>query len=128
MPNKTRLQFFDKDVIDWNGKYELADFYKTLLNLHSNNTALRGGDPAVSTHLLHTSTGDNVLAYLRKNENNEVLVLLNMSDEKADCIIHDEKVTGHFRNIFTDGIINANEHRQFEMQGWDYLVFEKSHQ
>ncbi len=127
MPNHKRLEFFDKDVIAWDGKYELHDFYKTLLNLHTSNAAVRGGDPAVSTHMLHTSADNNMLAYLRKNGNDEVFVLLNMSSEKVDCIIHDEKVNGHFRNIFTEGIINTNEQRQFEMQPWDYLVFEKSH-
>lgn len=128
MPNHKRLEFFDKDVIEWDGKYELNDFYKTLLDLRTGNAALRGGDPAVSTYMLYTSADNNVLAYLRKNGNDEVLVLLNLGSEKADCFIYDEKLMGHFRNVFTEGIINATEHRQFEMQGWDYLVFEKSHQ
>ncbi len=127
LPNHKRLAFFDKDVIEWNGKYELHDFYKTLLNLHTNNTALRGGDPSGSTYILHTSADDKVLAYLRKNGSDEVLVVLNFSEEKADCIIYDDKVNGHFRNVFTGGIINGNEQSNFEMQGWDYLVFEKSH-
>src|SRR5262249_39990784 len=39
-----RLQFFDKDLIPWNGKYELQDFYKTLLTLRLSNPALCAGD------------------------------------------------------------------------------------
>lgn len=128
MPNHKRLAFFEKDAIEWNGKYELHDFYKTLLTLRKNNTALRGGDAAVSTFMLHTRADDKVLAYLRINGNDEVLVLLNLCNEKVDCVLYDEKVSGHFENIFTKGIVNANEQRHFEMQPWDYLVFEKSNQ
>ena len=49
LPNMKRLKFFEKDAINWTGEnadnYRLHDFYKTLLNLHSNNPALRAGDP-----------------------------------------------------------------------------------
>lgn len=128
LPNHKRLAFFDKDVIEWNGKYELHEFYKTLLTLHTGNAALIAGDPAVSTYILHTSADDKVLAYLRRNGSDEVLVLLNMSREKVDCVIYDEKVNGHFKNVFTGNILAANEQRQFDMQPWDYLVFEKSFQ
>ena len=33
MPNKKRLKFFEKDVIEWDGKFELHNFYKTLLTV-----------------------------------------------------------------------------------------------
>ncbi|MFT3681074.1 MAG: alpha-amylase family glycosyl hydrolase [Ferruginibacter sp.] len=126
LPNNKRLQFFDKDPIEWTGKYLLHDFYKTLTNLHTNNPALRGGDPAVTTYLLQTNADHNVLAYLRKNNQDEVLVLLNFSDQEIDCMLYDEKAGGHFKNIFTNEVINMNEHRHFNMKGWDYFVFEKS--
>ena len=31
MPNKKRLKFFEKDPIEWDGNFEMHDFYKTLL-------------------------------------------------------------------------------------------------
>jgi alpha-amylase len=128
LPNHKRLAFFDKDVIEWNGHYEMQDFYTILLQLHTNNAALRGGDAAVSTHMLHTSADDKVLAYLRKNGSDEVLVLLNMCNEKTGCTLYDDKVTGHFKNVFSGAVINTNEQKHFDMEPWDYLVFEKSYQ
>jgi alpha-amylase len=125
MPNHKRLEFFDKDVIEWTGKYELHDFYKTLLSLHTSNPALRGGDTAVNTYLIHTNTDTQVMAYLRKNESYEVLVLLNLSGEPATCNIFHEKVSGHYTNVFTGETINANEVKQFALHCWGYHVFEK---
>jgi alpha-amylase len=128
LPNHKRLAFFDKDVIEWNEQYELHDFYKTLLKLHTNNSALRGGDAAVSTFMVQTNADDKLLAYLRINGSDEVLVLLNMCNEKLNCEMYDYKVSGQFKNIFTDESINASEQRNFEMEPWDYLVFEKLHE
>ena len=55
LPNLKRLEFFEKDVIKWNTKNELHDFYKVLLNLKTNNPALRSGDPTVQTFRIKTS-------------------------------------------------------------------------
>ena len=124
-PNKKRLEFFEKDVIEWNGKYELQDFYKTLLSLRKTNPALRAGDTAASTIWLKTNVPHNMLAYLRKNGNREVLVLLNMSKHPVSCAIDDERITGQFSEIFKKTQRDLTTEKVFEMQPWEYLVYEK---
>ncbi|MGA9212034.1 alpha-amylase family glycosyl hydrolase, partial [Kaistella sp.] len=104
LPNMKRLEFFEKDIIDWNGTYQLADFYKTLLNLKSTNPALRGGDSSAKTFILKTSADDKILAYVRKNGENEVLVVLNLSKEAVDFSINDENISGTFKNVFSGPI------------------------
>lgn len=125
LPNLKRLKFFDKDPIEWNGKYELNDFYKTLLSLKKNNVALRAGDSAVTTYLLTTDADKNILAYLRKNGNSEVLVLLNFSKEKIRFEVKDAHVTGHYNNVFSKTDNDFTSEKYFEMQPWEYLVYEK---
>ncbi|MBC7627663.1 alpha-amylase family glycosyl hydrolase [Ferruginibacter sp.] len=125
LPNYKRLQFFDKDQIDWNGKYELHDFYKTLLTLHKNNTALRAGDAAVTTYNLSMNNGDKVMAYLRKNGQAEVLVLLNFSKEALSCSILDEHLNGKFINVFDKHEEDFTGLKIVELQPWQYLVYEK---
>jgi len=125
LPNKKRLEFFEKDVIEWNGKYEMADFYKTLLHLKSSNPALRGGDTQVKTHLLNTSANDKILAYLRKNGENEVLVVLNMSKEPVNFTIQDENLNGSFKNVFEKTKRNFGEGKDFDFKVSDFAVFEK---
>lgn len=126
LPLKTkRLKFFDKDPIPWTGTYELHDFYKTLLNLKSSHPALRGGDSNVETHLLSNTAPHEVLAYLRKNGNDEVLVILNFSNKGLKFDIYDERLTGSFKNIFLQATQDLTTVKAFEMQPYDYLVFEK---
>ncbi len=125
LPNMKRLKFFDKDPIEWNGKYELHDFYKTLLSLKKNNVALRAGDAAVTTHLLSTTADKNILAFIRKNGNSEVLVLINFSKEKISFNTNDTNLTGKYTNVFNKEEKDFTAVKSFEMQPWSYEVFEK---
>ena len=125
LPNMKRLEFFEKDVIEWNGDNQMASFYKTLLNLKSRNPALRGGDSNVSTYLLKTSADDKILAYVRKNGKDEVLVVLNMSKEGVKFTINDSQLSGSFNNVFENKKRDFSQDKGFSMLAGDYLVFEK---
>lgn len=125
LPNLKRLEFFEKDIIDWNGKYEMADFYKTLLNLKSSNPALRGGDSDVSTYLLNTTVNDKILAYVRKNGTDEVLVVLNFSKDPVNFTIQDENLNGTFINVFDKIKRDFNQGKDFNFKVSDFAVFEK---
>ena len=126
LPNTKKLEFFEKDVIQWTGKYELHDFYKKLLNLHSHNAALRAGDANGITYRLKTTSGENILAYLRKNGNKEVLVILNLSaNGPLNFSFTDEIITGSFKNIFSGVAKDFSKEKDLRMEAWEYLVYEK---
>jgi len=119
------LKFFEKDEITWTGKIELHDFYKTLLNLHAGNPALRAGDLSVETIRLKTSHDDHILCYLRKGGDNEVLVILNFSKFDFDFSI-DDTIDGRFKEIFSCKQRDLSSDKNFQMKAWEYLVLEKN--
>lgn len=125
MPNLKRLKFFEKDPINWNGKYALHDFYKTLLDLRKRNSALRTADPLVSTFLIKSEDCKNVLAFLRKNEKDEVLVLLNLSNEKTGFAINDQLNSGIYINVFNKSEIHLAAETIIEMLPWEFFVYGK---
>jgi alpha-amylase len=86
---------------------------------------LRGGDAAVTTYLLNTDAGNSVMAYLRRNGRDEVLVVINFSKVKVSCVIDDEELRGEFKNIFTKGVPGFTVGNCFDLEPWGYLVFEK---
>jgi glycosidase len=124
LPNKKRLQFFEKDVIEWNGKFELEDFYSSLLHLRKKNPALRAGDKNVKTYLLHTNAKNQLLAYLRKNGNHEVLALINLSDTAVDFKLSDHHVSGKYKDVFSHATIEAGAH-SWQLQPWSFALLEK---
>lgn len=122
LPNKKRLKFFDKDVIEWKKHPELHEFYQTLLNLHQTNPALNVNSDLFE---LHTSSTANVLAYLRKNENNEVIVLLNLSEALVRFSLLETWLKGNFREVFSHVENDFGISRSFEMKGWEWMVWVK---
>lgn len=126
LPNMKRLEFFEKDVIRWTGTYQLNDFYKTLLHLKSTHPALRGGDAAVTTYMIPTSADDKILAYLRKNGDDQVLVLLNMSKEEVQFTIENEEAKGRYKDAFaTDKTQDVAQGTAFILPKGEYRVLVK---
>jgi alpha-amylase len=127
LPNHKRLLFFDKDCIPWTGVYELHDFYKALLGLRKTNPAMRAADPAVTTHRLHTKELDErCFAFLRRKDNDEVLVVLNLSATALSLPVSDLLIKGLFKNIFTAALIDFSTAPTIELGAWGYGVFEKT--
>ena len=125
LPNMKRLQFFEKDVIDWKDNHELHGFYQTLLKLHSEHPALNGDRTIAPVFKLTTSATDKVLAFLRKNGSREVVVLLNLSKEPVDLEVNDTRAEGKFTEVFGDAKNDFSSNRKFRMEAWSYRVFEK---
>ncbi len=123
MPNKKRLQFFDKDTIEWTGQYLLNDFYKTLLAIHKNRlTAANGKQPKAG--MIATNAPDNIFAYSSQSEAGSVLVILNLSAASRLLfkITRDFK-PGKYINAFSGVKRIIDTETTFEMQAWEYLVF-----
>lgn len=120
LPNFKRLKFFDKDLIEWNANIALHNFYKTLLSLRKNKAIADG-----ETFILPTNN-DGLMAFIRKKENDVVLVLLNLSaEEKIHIEVEHEWLNGSFQNIFSELIFSFNQKESFELMGNDFLVYRK---
>lgn len=122
LPNKKRLKFFDKDVIEWKKHNELHEFYKTLLHLQHNNPALNSQSDLFQ---LHTNCDANVLSYLRKKDQHEVIVMLNLSDHNVRFSVLDDWLRGKFREAFMHFENDFSENRNFKMEAWQWMVWVK---
>jgi glycosidase len=123
LPNKKRLKFFEKDVIEWRDRFELHNFYKILLTLKSNNKSLHAGDSNVLTEIISHPDDHQVFSYLRKHKKDQVLVVLNCSENGMNFQV--KNVKGVFRNVFGGEDINFDNNNNVYISAWGYLVFEK---
>ncbi|RZM19776.1 MAG: 1,4-alpha-glucan branching protein, partial [Pedobacter sp.] len=125
LPNMKRLEFFEKDVIAWNGNYAMADFYKTLTGLKTNNPALSAGDKNVRTYKMGTDHEKNALVYLRQNGAHEVFVMLNFTKENIDVKLNEDLLKGNYKNVFGGSSMDLSGKTSFHLDPWSYQVFEK---
>lgn len=125
LPNNKRLEFFEKDPIEWDGQYRKAEFYKTLLQLKSTHPALRGGDPSVTTFRLQNSAPGELLAYVRQQGEKRVLVMLNMSTKPIQFRIDEEAATGSWTNAFDNATISIDSDKEISLPAWGWKVYSR---
>ena len=112
------VSFFEKDSMGFK-KYERAAFYKTLLNLRSNNTAFK--ENAVFERL-KVNKPQQVMAYSRKNGNDFVVVVLNLSASAQDIKLDASLPSGKtYSDIFTHQ--NSKDIHSLQLPAWGYKVF-----
>jgi glycosidase len=125
LPNYKPLKFFEKDTIEWSENIQLQEFYKRLLTLKKKNPALRAADTNASTQKIRTNADDKIFSFLRKNGNDKVLVVLNLSPDSFEFDI-EENLSGRFDEIFSAGVKDFSRDKTLSVGPWQYSVFEKS--
>lgn len=124
IPNHRRLKFFDKDPLDWNQPLQYEKFYTTLFALRKRNFAAGGPNAGAETFRIPAPI-EKVLMYLRKHEQQQILVLLNFSGDELEIDINDNRVQGTFQEIFSGTKVNFDVSRTIHLDAFGYLVFEK---
>jgi alpha-amylase len=125
LPNKKRLLFFDKDEINWSEHIQLYGFYRTLLNLRKTNLALRGGNEQNAPQLLSNTATDKVLSFQRKYENDEVIVILNLSHEQISLEITSGHLADYYNDVFNPGDSPFLHGQSVPLNPWAFKVFVK---
>ncbi len=120
LPNHKRLQFFDKDLIEWVEEPALHHFYKTLSDCRKHYSALING----ATYILPTNS-NGAMAYLRHDDNNIILILLNLTHEIQKTAFSHELIMGRFKNVFSGLEFNFNKEVEFELMPGDYIMYVK---
>lgn len=122
MPNKKRLKFFEKDLIGFSVNNELHDFYKTLLGLRKKN----GGCQVNSEYVFISEEyiDRNILAF-RPNGEYGIAVFINLGSEDFVGNISMKNLTGSYKDIFTEKVIEIAGEYQFRAKPGEYTVIEK---
>ena len=117
-----RLLFFEKDEIDWNTDKELGEFYKKLSSLKENNSVLWNGEFGAKLSKVNTSEDSTTYAFVRENEKNKVLVVMNLSNEPAKFSLKTDADFIGMDEYFGKGKFESND---FELAAWEYRVYTK---
>lgn len=116
-----KLAFFDKDEIPkrkgktWNLLEKLAD-------LKQHHKALHSGEYPGSYHRFDTANNQQILAFLRKKEDDEVLFIANMSKHPTTFWV---AACGEYLNFFTNKKETISKDKEYHFQPWEYMVLVK---
>lgn len=120
-----RLQFFEKDSIDWNQNSPFNQLYKSLSFLKENNIALHSPRKSKMEELT-TDKPDKVLVLQFKLDNNIVVAMFNFSEEPVSISIQNEISNGIYEELLKDSSFEIKKGTKFEMIPYGYKVFYKN--
>ncbi len=124
LPNYKRLQFFEKDAIEWTEDIKLEYFYKSLLMLKNTNTIFKNLK-AANIFIDETLISRNIFSMLIKIDDNVVLCVLNFDNAAVSEDIDLEGFSGCFRDVFSGQEIVLNNSFLFEKEPGGFSVLER---
>lgn len=95
-----QLEFFERDPILWDD-YTYEEFYKTLLDLNTRNQALFNGEIGGRYKKMETDQDESIFAFKRIGHHEQVLVILNFSNEEVSFSFLDGH-TGTWNDVFDE--------------------------
>lgn len=120
--NAKRLEFFEKDVIEWKG-YSKVRFYSMLIAMKHKYQALWNGAYGGALNVIETDN-DKVFCYSRKGEDAEVFVMINLSGEDVKVVPTENSITD-LRSRMKDNVKVNKATKTFEMGPWGYTIMVK---
>ncbi len=121
--NEKRLEFFEKDVIDWKD-YSKHEFLSNLIGMKHENPALWNGNYGGDFILVENDKADQLLSFIKMKGDNELLVLLNLSKEEYVANIQVENLQ-NYQVLIKNGMETINDTGSYNLKPWSYCVLKK---
>ena len=121
--NGKRLQFFEKDTIDWKD-YPLQDFYSMLYKINKENEALWNGHYGGDYQRLTVVSDQRVFAFKRQKNNSTVVTILNLDSVPATFSISDE-IGMELHSAMNQELLNDQGKLNLSLDAYDYQIFVK---
>lgn len=119
-----KLKFFEKDLIEWKD-CNMTTRYKQLNHLKKENEALWNGQYGGSFERMKTNDDENVLAFVRASEDNQLFVIANLSKQPVDVTLEQMNHKGTYINYFEENKRRIKKNKKFSLDEWGYKVFIK---
>lgn len=119
-----RLEFFEKDPIEWK-ESPFRDLYTRLLNLKSDNRALWNGEKGGRLQRIPTDRDESIFAFIREAGDDKVFVVLNLTGNPVDFSLDDSRIAGDYTSLFSGEEKSFPAEVGFSMDPWEYGVFVK---
>lgn len=122
--NEKRLLFFEKDSIEWR-EHPQGAFYKKLIALRKQNTALWNGKWGARMINVPNDVSGKVLSFVRQNAQDKVFVVLNFSDTVQTVTFRESLYHGLYTDYLSGETISFPGDGTLTLKAWDYRVFVK---
>lgn len=121
--NTKRLEFFEKDVIDWKD-FPMQDFYKKLISYKHDYPAFWNGQNGGEFIHMPTDHDDQVIAFKRIKGDSDMMVIVNLSPDTYEATFIKDDLVG-YKPLLMKNFRPTMEINSFTMSPWGYIVMER---
>lgn len=118
--NNKRLEFFEKDEIDWS-KLEMQQFYAKLIDLKQQNKALWNGCEGGDIQFIDVH--EDILVFIRAYKQNKVLAVFNLSGSALDISTIPDEICGTYTNEKSQLQDTITQNKPVNLSAWEYKIF-----
>ncbi|HEY5776849.1 MAG TPA: alpha-glucosidase C-terminal domain-containing protein, partial [Xanthomonadales bacterium] len=122
--NPKRLEFFEKDPIDWQ-PHPIGDLYQRLFALKKQNTTLWNGQWGATMVRVWNTHPEKVFSFVRSNEQDKVFAVFNFSAEPQTVSFKDAPFEGRYREYFSGDEVEMKASTELTLPAWAYRVYVK---
>ncbi|NND60759.1 MAG: alpha-amylase [Gammaproteobacteria bacterium] len=120
--NPKRLEFFEKDEIEWR-PHPIGELYRSLLQLLEQNQALWHGNAGGQMVEVGTSSPESILSFVRAQDGDKVFAVFNFSKHPRDVLFDDGPHYGAYRDWFSGETQQFDSSTTLRMSPWSYRIF-----
>ncbi len=122
--NQDQLEFFERDPIEWGDyKHEDGTLIQRLIEIKKANKALHNGAAGGRIIPVSTDNPGQVLSFAREKDGNRVLVLFNLSPERAEFQVTDGPAAGAWVDALTGDVDTIRLGASRSLAPWQGRVF-----
>ncbi|MGB5980850.1 MAG: alpha-amylase family glycosyl hydrolase [Nonlabens sp.] len=122
--NEKRLEFFEKDAIEWK-EDAIGTLYSDLFTLLKENTALWHAKWGATMIKVPNNAESMVFSFVRQKENDKVFVVINFSDEVQQVDFKENLYHDDYTEYFSKEKSSLGANFKLELEPWAYKVFVK---
>lgn len=117
-----RLEFFEKDLIEWR-EHSFENIYSALLNLKKVNEALFNGERGGEMKFIDSDNPENIFAFVREKNDDKIFAIFNFSGEEVNVNLDGEEIAGSYINLFSTEEYQLTSKAAFVLPARGYMVF-----
>ena len=120
--NQKRLEFFEKDLIEWRS-HPHKNLISKLTALKEGYSVLWNGAWGEPLKVLTTSQPEDVFSFIRGDAKSAVVAVFNLSDKEVGVQILDKTVQGDYKLFESGDVETLTPETKLVLQPWEYRIY-----